>query len=111
MSVTSTTGKGTGAASPNKGPKNGRNNYVSVLTPHIVAAGHVTLAGGTATVTFPTPLEAAAANYAVVASPQAAATTVWEIPTKTDVSGKFASFVITGDNIAFAWMVAKVGNP
>lgn len=109
MSATSTQGVGKGAAN-HKGPKNGREVFVPKLSPHVVAAGHVTPAGGTATVTFPTALDEAAANYAVIVTPQAATTTVPKITTKTDTSGVFASFVLTADNVAHAWMVVRLGN-
>ena len=96
MGATSVTGVGPGDAFPGiKGPGNGRNIYVSLLTPHVVKAGSATLASGTATVTFSSALSGSEANYVVMVTSTTSAAAF--VGTKTDDSdGNFISFVITG---------------
>jgi hypothetical protein len=53
MGATSVTGVGAGAAEPNRGPGNNRNQYVSLLDPHVVYSGTVNTLGGTNTVILP----------------------------------------------------------
>jgi hypothetical protein len=69
MGATSVTGVGLGAARTQKGPGNGRDYFVPQVNPHVIAAGSVTLSGGTAAVVFPTAL--ADANYVVTLTPGA----------------------------------------
>ena len=110
MGATSQTGTGAGASfSGQKGPGNGRNVYVPMVSPHVVAAGSVALSGGTATVTFPTPLAGGKAKYVVMTTGETAATT--NVTTKTDNGDdEFASFVITGTGTATVqWMVVTRG--
>lgn len=111
MGATSVTGKGKGAGYANKGPHNGRDVYVPLLSPHVVAAGFVTLSGGVATVTLPTALTGSNAGYGVILTPQAATTTVARVTSKTnDADGNFSAFAVAGDNIAHAWVIVKTGN-
>jgi hypothetical protein len=42
MGATSNEGTGRGAAEPNRGPGNNRNQYVSLLDTHVVYSGYVT---------------------------------------------------------------------
>ena len=107
--ATSVTGVGAGAAYGNKGPHNGRDVYVPLVSPHVVAAGTVTTAGGgTVTYTFPTAMEYAAARYAVIATP-ASGTTVTRI-SKTDSSSLFVPFTLTGAaSTAHDFVVVLVG--
>jgi hypothetical protein len=107
MGATSVTGTGKGAAFNNKGPHNGRDQFVPLLSPHVVVAGTVTLANGTATVTFPVALAGAPANYVVIATGTTGATTV--AVTKTG-STTFVSFTIAGANVAHDYMVCTVGH-
>lgn len=110
MAGTSVTGKGKGAAQ-HKGPKNGRDTFVPLLSPHVVAAGLVTLSSGVATVTFPAALSGAGSDYAVILTPQAATTTAPRVTGKTDNSdGDFSSFDVAGANVSHAWVVVKNGN-
>lgn len=56
MGATSVTGVGAGAAEPNRGPGNNRNQYVSLLDPHVVFSGTIYIDTGTsgnATVVLP----------------------------------------------------------
>lgn len=55
MGASSVTGVGNGTAMPNpNGPGNSRNQFVPLSSPHIIAAGRVSLdAAGDATVTIP----------------------------------------------------------
>lgn len=57
MGATSVTGVGAGAAEPNRGPGNNRNNYVSLLDPHVVLTGTVYPNNGEETVTLPSNLK------------------------------------------------------
>lgn len=113
MSATSVTGVGRGMAGNLKGPGNGRNYFVPQVTPHVVAAGQVTLATNVATVTFPAPLEGSETNYVVMLTVSAAAGAGHEVAVsaKTDSGGNFVSFAIQGagasDNVM--WAVMKAG--
>ena len=95
MGATSVTGVGPGAADGNKGPGNGREQFVPLLTPHVVAAGTAVVpAGLTVTVTFPTVLTASETEYTVIATGETDATCF--ISAKTDdANSLFASFAIT----------------
>ena len=63
MGASSVTGTGHGEA-VNKGPQNGRNTFVPLLGPRIMAAG-ITVAdgGGGSTIVFPEPLPGGLGNY------------------------------------------------
>ena len=106
--ATTTQGTGPGAAWNNKGPGNGRNMYVPSVNPHIVAAGTAVLSGGTATVTFPNALTGSETGYVVMLTPEAG--NLAYVSAKTDSSGNFASFTITGNTTNHVmWMVVKAG--
>jgi hypothetical protein len=111
MSASSVTGKGVGAADDGiKGPGNNRNYFVPEVNPHVVCADHATVAGGgTILVTFPSPLPLAAANYMVLLTPLVSNSNDTYVSTKTDVDGKFASFIITGAAGTCGWVVVKRG--
>lgn len=111
MGATSVSGKGLGVGR-GKGPKNGRTEYVPLLTPHIVTAGYCTTSGaGTVTVTFPAPLVGAASNYVVIATP-AAGSTAARVTTTTDSDGNFSAFTLTGAvSTAHGYMVSTAGMP
>lgn len=110
MGASSVTGVGLGGAENQKGPGNGRNQYVPLITPHVVAAGSTALVGGSYTHTFPEVLAETKANYAVVVTSRAAA--VAYCSTKTDTDSKFSSFVVTGTGTnEFDWIVVKTGIP
>jgi hypothetical protein len=111
MAASSVTGKGHGAGYANKGPHNGRQLYVPLHSPHVLAAGVATMATGTATVTFPTPLADSKVKYIVMLTAQSATTTVARVTTLTDNSdASFASFVITaGTSDVVAWTVINIG--
>ncbi len=109
MGATSSQGVGNGAGYANKGPQNGRNQYVPLVSPHIVLAGKVTLAGGTATVVFPEALTGAGTDYAVIVTPRSGSTAP-AVTTRNDNSdGNFISFVVTGGNVAHDYIVVKHG--
>jgi len=110
MGATSVTGTGPGAAHAGvKGPHNGRDFFVPQITPHIIAAGTVALAAGTATVTFANPLSGSETGYVVHVTSEGTGNAA--VTTKTDNSdGNFASFVITGTGTdSVMWMVANAG--
>jgi len=116
MGATSVTGVGKGAAFNNKGPHNGRDQYVPLLSPHVVACGFADLSGTTLTVTFPTALTGSGATsagkYAVMLTNAEANTTVPQVTALTnDSDGNFASFQVTnasGKNVF--WMVVTQGH-
>ena len=112
MGATSVTGKGIGAAYNNKGPHNGRDVYVPLVSPHVVAAGHATTAGGgTIAVVFPTALPNAPTSYAViVTAADTGATTTGYVSAKAG-STTFTGFTITGHaSKIYAWVVVTVGS-
>ena len=112
MGATSVTGIGPGSAEGlHKGPGNGRNLYVPLQTPHVVAAGTVTLASGAATVVFPTPLGGSETGYVVMLSAEADDHT-W-VAAKTDTDGNFVSFGVDDGSGSSAtdvmWVVMTAG--
>lgn len=110
MAASSITGKGAGAAQPNKGPGNNRSAYVPVVTPHVIVAGDVTISSGTtATVTLPKALLHAAADYVVMVTTNGA--TLAYVSAKTDdADGKMVSFQVTGGNgHTVSWMIVNKG--
>lgn len=111
MAASSVTGVGHGAGWSNKGPHNGRDLYVPLNSPHVVAAGSCALVGGVKTITFATPLHGSKTGYVVMLTAQSATTTVSRVTTLTDNSdGNFASFIITGNGTdTVAWSVINVG--
>ena len=113
MSASSVTGlSGPGSAEGlNRGPGNGRNTYVSLISPHVFTAETVTVGGaGTVLVTFTDPVPGDKANYVVLLTNNTGARAPW-VSTKTnDTAGNFNSFTITGtasDVVSYA--VVSVG--
>ena len=110
MGATSVTGTGKGAAFNNKGPHNGRDQFVPLLSPHVVLAGNITLTGTTGTVTFVAPMPSSKTNYVVMVT-ATSGTTLPVVTTKTDVNSLFTSFVITGGSGSTNdYMVCTVGH-
>jgi hypothetical protein len=112
MGATSVTGvSGAGAANNNKGPSNGRNAFVPLVCPHIVAAGLAELSGTTLTVTFPVALAGGYAKYAVILTSAEASTTPAQVTTLTDNDDDdFESFQITNASGKDTfWMVVNRG--
>jgi hypothetical protein len=105
------TAPGLGAANGGKGPGNERNQYVPLLSPHVVAAGYANLTGTTITVTLASPLAGGYAKYGIFLTNAEANTTVAQVTARTDSGGNFVSFQITtasGKDVF--WMVVKLGN-
>ena len=95
-SVTGISGPGS-SEGKNRGPGNGRNEYVSLISPHVVAAGSVTLASGVFTLTLPTPLTGGYAKYIVMLTDVGTGNNGVSVSALTnDGNGNFASFVING---------------
>jgi len=109
MGATSVTGVGVGASHAGvKGPGNGRNFYVPQLTPHIVIADTVTLSSGALTVTFPNELSGSETGYVIFAT--AESSNAVGVSAKTDTTGNFSSFDLTGTSTdEVMYMVAKKG--
>ena len=113
MGAYSVTGvSGAGVAKLQKGPGNGRNQYVPLVSalPGIVAAGTVTAGGGGDLTVTLSGMDAAAASYVVLAQGQVtAATAVVKSKANDGTTGLFASFVITaGAAGAIGWVVVKL---
>lgn len=95
MGATTTQGTGLGSADGStKGPGNGRNSYVPLLSPHIVLAKAITLAASTTVVTFPTPLTGGKANYIVMLTSSGSAAT--NSGMTNDSNGNFSAFTLAG---------------
>jgi hypothetical protein len=90
MGATSVTGAGPGAANVTRGPGNLRNQYASLLDPHVVA--HGTFFGGEG-----------AANVVTLPSDQ------WDVPENLTIilSGKAVAFdkIINGDGLTTGFYV------
>lgn len=71
MGASSVTGVGKGAAEPNRGPGNNRNNYVSLLDPHVVYSGKLPATGGVATINLPSHLKDLPENLTCLVSSKA----------------------------------------
>ena len=111
MGATSVTGVGHGSAHNNKGPHNGRNVYVPLLSPHVVTAGMITLDGTTGVVTFPEPLAGSHANYAVIVTP-ATGSTAPAVAKHNDSDTNFDYFTITGGSgVVHNYAVITCGQP
>jgi hypothetical protein len=95
MGATSVTGKGVGAAEPNKGPNNGRNNYVSLLDPHVVFSGTVFMdtggSPGQATVYLPENVKQVPERLTIVCGGKA-----YMVNKNLDGNGLVESFDIEG---------------
>ncbi len=111
MGATSVTGKGLGVGK-GKGPKNNRTEFVPLLSPHVVTAGHCTTSdGGIVTVTFTSPLSGNANNYVVVVS-AASGTTSHSIAKTTNSDGNFSAFTLTGaTSTVHSYIVSTAGVP
>ena len=111
MGAYSVTGvSGAGVAKLQKGPGNGRNQYVPLSSPGIVAAGSVT-AGGAGDLTISlTGLDSPATSYVVLAQGQVTlATAVVKSKANDGTTGLFTSFVITaGAAGLIGWIVVKL---
>jgi hypothetical protein len=109
-SVTGISGHGSAEAAGMKGPGNGRNQYVPLVSPHIIAAGNVVLASGSAVVSLPSAAAMPAASYAILATGTAAAARVSAV--SNNGSGNLAYFTITGtgtDSVAYAVVLTGAG--
>lgn len=114
MGATSATGVGNGGAWTNKGPKNGREQFVPMVGPRVVRCGTATLTSASpsvATVGFP-PLDGDDADYVVMAVPVGATAAI--AAAGVAVSGFDASagtFVLTGPNTVTTvinWVILKI---
>ena len=110
MGATSVTGVGPGSARAGvKGPGNGRNNLVQQINPHVVGSGTHTMVGSSDTITFPSPLAGSESGYCVFLTNDDD-TSTW-VSAKTDSSGNFVSFEITGQSTdVVMWMVVNAGH-
>ena len=91
MGATSVTGKGVGAAEPNKGPGNNRNNYASLLDPHVVFSGKAFPNNGTMDVYLPSNVKDVPENLSCLVSGKG-----WAVNKNLDGDGLVESFEIYG---------------
>jgi hypothetical protein len=112
MGATSVTGvSGFGAADGNKGPGSGRQQFVPLRSPHIVAAGLATLDSGSIVVTFPTALPGTSGHYVVLLT--STTNFVSYVGTLVDdsLNDTFVSFEINGNGTDDVyWAVCTAGN-
>ena len=66
MGATSVTGVGPGAGIPNKGPGNLRNQFVSLLDPHVVYHGHIYMDNNTVTIDLPSDVKDLPENLTIL---------------------------------------------
>lgn len=94
MGATSISGVGLGAAAANRGPGNGRNQFVSLLDPHVVFHGTVNSEGGLVNVDLPD--------------------TVWDIPENLMilVTGKSTALGknVNGDGLVTGFTIGAAKN-
>lgn len=112
-SVTGVSGSGSAENAGQKGPGNGRNQYVPLVSPHVVAAGTVTCSSNVATVTFGDALAGAPSKYVVLLTPVDSAVNATEtVVTAKAGSTTFTSFSIAATDSAqvVAWAVISCGN-
>jgi hypothetical protein len=111
MSATSVTGNGKGAGFPNRGAQNGRDTFIPLLSPHVVAAGIVTLDDNYAEVKMPTALTSTSENdYVIFVTPQESVEDIPYVSDKTfDDNDNLTGFTVNGSNAAHAWVVVKAG--
>jgi hypothetical protein len=114
MGATSVTGIGAGQAYNQKGPGNKRNEFSPQVGPRIVAAGAIVTGNNIGTVTYPTGLDEAAANYIVtlnVVNGAGNAGRNAHVTAKNDTLGKFTSFDVYTEvaSEALEWVVMHKG--
>lgn len=106
MTATSVTGIGPGAAEITRGPGNGRNQFYSVVDPHVVWHGTATLIQGTVTVYLPSTLAVVPpTHYAVFVAGKGYATAKI-----TDASGNMTGFRIVGYGDYVDYIVVDANN-
>lgn len=99
-------GPGSAMGAGVKGPGNGRNIFVPLVSPHIVAAGVVDLVGGALTVTLQ-GLTGLAAAYAIALSTDSADVAVTK---NVDGDGVLISFTLAGTGTdTINYIVSTVG--
>lgn len=86
-----TEGTGPGAAGPNRGPGNNRNQYVSLLDPHVIYSGKIYMTSGTGTIVLPSHLRDVPENLTLVVAGKA-----FSVVKLLDVDGLVESFQIVG---------------
>ena len=113
MGATTTQGTGNGGAWTNKGPGNGRDQYVPMVGPRIIRAGTATLASASPsvkTVGFP-PLDGDDSDYVVMAIPVGATAAIAAGGVAVSAFDASAgTFVLTGPNTVTTvinWMIIK----
>jgi hypothetical protein len=108
-SVTGISGPGS-AEGLNKGPGNGRNQYVPLVSPHVIAAGTVTLSSNTAVVELPKPAAQPASGYAILVTGSTAAAYITG-SSNDATTGGLTNFTIHGgstDSVSYAIVQAGV---
>lgn len=95
MGATSSTGVGNGSAGPQRGPSNNRNQYASLLDPHVVhhGTGYIDT-GSSGELEIPLPEKAwdLPENLTILLAGKA-----WGIQKNTNGAGLVTSFTISGN--------------
>jgi hypothetical protein len=91
MGATSVTGVGQGAAGPVRGPGNNRNQYQSLLDPHVVYHGTIYNNDGDVTVTLPSTVRDLPENLTILCSGK-----TYGVDKNLDGNGLVESFDISG---------------
>jgi hypothetical protein len=103
MGATSVTGAGAGAAEPNRGPGNNRNQYVSLLDPHVVLTGKNFTDGGNMAIVLPPDLVLPPEQLSIMVSGKA-----WAANKNTNGDGNIVSFTVYAPKkVAIDWVVIK----
>jgi hypothetical protein len=110
-SVTGISGPGSAENNGMKGPGNGRNQYVPLVSPHVISANTTTLTGGTSLITFPAPYLGDKSKYMVFAQAVGGSGTHVNVTQmNNDEMGNFASFQLTGaSGTVCNWLVVNRG--
>lgn len=91
MGATSVTGVGQGSAGVTRGPGNNRDQYQSLLDPHVVFHGKIYLDGGTATIDLPSDIKDLPEKLTILCSGKS-----YGITKNLDGDGLVESFEIDG---------------
>lgn len=91
MGATSITGVGAGAANVTRGPSNNRNQYASLLDPHVVWHGKIYNNDGSVTVNLPSNIKDVPEKLTILCSGK-----TYGVTKNLDGDGLVESFDITG---------------
>jgi|WetSurMetagenome_2_1015567.scaffolds.fasta_scaffold420845_2 hypothetical protein len=105
MGAASVTGTGPGDAGITRGPGNGRNQFYSMVDPHVVWHGTVNLALGTATVVLPSNIRVPPTHLAVFTAGKGFA-----IAKNLDENDNMEGFTVIGYGTSIDYIVVDANN-